>query len=122
MKYGIILLSCPKLMNESLKSTKAFMYTATTNLIAAAQQHDKSNPDQTRTTTTLLTGLKLSILVGSVFAVILSFAAPRLIQNLIGNELLDPTVLESALRYVRIRALGMLLSCKVSTCDVVLLC
>ena len=84
------------------------MYTATTNLIAAAQQHDKSNPDQTQTTTTLLTGLKLSILVGSIFAVFLSFAAPLLIQTLIGNELLDPSVLASALRYVRIRALGML--------------
>ena len=83
------------------------MYTATTNLIAAAQQHDKSDPDQTRTTSTLVTGLKLSILVGTIFALVLSSSASILIQTLIGNEMLDPTVLESALRYVRIRSLGM---------------
>ena len=84
------------------------MYTATTNLIAAAQQHDKSTPGtSSRTTTTLLTGLQLSILVGTIFAVILSFSAKTLIQTLIGNELLDPTVLDAALRYVRIRSLGM---------------
>ena len=83
------------------------MYTATTNLIAAAQQHDKSDPQQTRTTSTLVTGLKLSILVGTIFAIVLSSSANILIQTLIGNETLDPTVLEAALRYVRIRSLGM---------------
>lgn len=83
------------------------MYTATTNLIAAAQQHDKSTTDQKRTTTTLLTGLKLSILVGLIFSVVLSCSAKLLIQTLIGNELLDPSVMEAALRYVRIRSLGM---------------
>jgi Na+-driven multidrug efflux pump len=83
------------------------MYTATTNLIAAAQQHDKSTTDNKRTTTTLLTGLKLSILVGTIFAIILSLSAKTLIQTLIGNEYLDPSVMEAALRYVRIRSLGM---------------
>jgi len=91
----------------------AFMYTAMTNLIAAAQQHDResgsnnNNNNEPRTTTTLITGLKLSALVGSLFAIILSLSAKPLITTLIGNESLDPTVLSAALRYVRIRSLGM---------------
>ena len=95
------------MLSKCLSIQKAFMYTATTNLIAAAQQRDKSDPDQTRTTNTLLTGLQLSILVGSIFAVVLSCSAKTLIQTLIGNEALDRKVMEAALRYVRIRSLGM---------------
>lgn len=85
------------------------MYTATTNLIAAAQQHDKTSysTDEPRTTTTLLTGLKLSVLVGTVFGIVLSLSANTLIKSLIGNDSLDPTVMAAALRYVRIRSLGM---------------
>ncbi|KAL3802039.1 hypothetical protein HJC23_010795 [Cyclotella cryptica] len=85
----------------------AFMYTATTNLIAAAQQHDKSTTDNPRTTTTLLTGLQLAIVVGTIFGIVLSASARHLITTLIGNDTLDPTVLAAALRYVRIRSLGM---------------
>ncbi|KAL7517463.1 hypothetical protein ACHAWX_003326 [Stephanocyclus meneghinianus] len=85
----------------------AFMYTATTNLIAAAQQHDKSTPDDPRTTTTLLTGLKLAVFVGTAFGILLSASASLSIKTLIGNDSLDPAVLDAALRYVRIRSLGM---------------
>mmetsp|Transcript_21201 Transcript_21201/g.44511 ORF Transcript_21201/g.44511 Transcript_21201/m.44511 type:complete len:772 (+) Transcript_21201:522-2837(+) len=92
----------------------AFMYTATTNLIAAAQQHDaSSSPDSSstsnspRTTKTLITALRLALVVGSIFGAFLTLSAKTLIQALIGNDSIDPTVLAAALRYVRIRCLGM---------------
>eukprot|EP00581_Thalassiosira_minuscula_P003831 CAMPEP_0183744294 /NCGR_PEP_ID=MMETSP0737-20130205/65658_1 /TAXON_ID=385413 /ORGANISM="Thalassiosira miniscula, Strain CCMP1093" /LENGTH=464 /DNA_ID=CAMNT_0025979933 /DNA_START=63 /DNA_END=1454 /DNA_ORIENTATION=- len=89
----------------------AFMYTATTNLIAAAVQEDKDdNATETsrpKTTTTLITGLKLALLVGSIFGVILGTSGKQLLKLLIGNDALDPTVFSAALQYVRIRALGM---------------
>jgi len=88
----------------------AFMYTATTNLIAAAQaqdQDDGKDIDSPRTTLTLVTALKLALVVGSVFGVGLSFFGNTLIQSLIGNDSLDPAVMAAALRYVRIRCLGM---------------
>lgn len=90
------------------------MYTATTNLIAAAQQHDATSspdPDSTstspRTTKTLITALRLALVVGSIFGAFLTLSAKTLIQALIGNDSIDPTVLAAALRYVRIRCLGM---------------
>eukprot|EP00984_Skeletonema_dohrnii_P018380 scaffold8562_cov102-Skeletonema_dohrnii-CCMP3373.AAC.7 len=88
----------------------AFMFTATTNLIAAAQaqdQDDGQGVDAPRTTLTLVTALKLALVVGSVFGVGLSFFGNTLIQSLIGNDSLDPEVVAAALRYVRIRCLGM---------------
>ncbi|KAL7462394.1 hypothetical protein ACHAXS_002771 [Conticribra weissflogii] len=100
----------------------AFMYTATTNLIAAAQQHDATSSSDSnssskgtnsidnnspRTTKTLVTALRLALVVGSIFGVFLTLFAKTLIQALIGNDSIDPTVLASALRYVRIRCLGM---------------
>ena len=86
------------------------MYTATTNLIAAAQaqdQDDGKSVDSPRTTLTLVTALKLALVVGSVFGVGLSLFGNTLIQSLIGNDSLDPAVMAAALRYVRIRCLGM---------------
>ena len=88
----------------------AFMYTATTNLIASAQaqdQDDGKDATSPRTTLTLVTALKLALVVGSVFGVTLSFFGKTLIQSLIGNDSLDPAVMAAALRYVRIRSLGM---------------
>mmetsp|Transcript_11754 Transcript_11754/g.18097 ORF Transcript_11754/g.18097 Transcript_11754/m.18097 type:complete len:847 (+) Transcript_11754:169-2709(+) len=88
----------------------AFMFTATTNLIAAAQaqdQDDGQGVDAPRTTLTLVTAMKLALVVGSFFGVGLSFFGNTLIQSLIGNDSLDPEVVAAALRYVRIRCLGM---------------
>eukprot|EP00984_Skeletonema_dohrnii_P005891 scaffold2086_cov107-Skeletonema_dohrnii-CCMP3373.AAC.2 len=88
----------------------AFMYTATTNLIAAAQaqdQDDGKEVDAPRTTLTLITAMKLALVVGSVFGVGLSFFGNTLLRSLIGNDSLDPAVMAAALRYVRIRCLGM---------------
>lgn len=99
----------------------AFMYTATTNLIAAAVREDEDDADdaqstaitknryQPKTTKTLITALKLALLVGTTFAMTLMSTAPKLLQLLMGNSAsaLDPVVYSAALRYIRIRALGM---------------
>jgi len=89
----------------------AFMYTATTNLVAGAVEIDSSDVagggDQPRTKRTLVTALRLALLVGVVFGAVLGSAAPTLLRMLIGNSSLDPTVYQSALRYVQIRSLGM---------------
>ena len=88
----------------------AFMYTATTNLIAAAVQEDKDDNaaiEQPKTTTTLITALKLALAVGSVFGIILGTSGKTLLKLLIGNDSLDPAVFSAALKYVSIRSLGI---------------
>lgn len=93
----------------------AFLYTATTNLIAAAVQEDAEASGaaggvpgaRPRTTATLVTALRLALVVGVTFGAALGAAAPSLLRLLIGNDAVDPDVFAAALRYVRIRALGM---------------
>ncbi|KAL3808321.1 hypothetical protein ACHAXA_004050 [Cyclostephanos tholiformis] len=107
----------------------AFMYTATTNLVAAAAREDRDDyvavavarpmtmnesyadvrRPRPKTTRTLVTALRLASGVGTFFAIALFLLGPRLLKLLIGNDAshLDPIVFSSALRYVRIRALGM---------------
>jgi Na+-driven multidrug efflux pump len=85
------------------------MYTATTNLIAGSVEKDREEGKdvQKRTTETLITAFRLALLIGVVFGTTLSTFAPKFLSMLIGNDTLDPTVFSSALRYVRIRCLGM---------------
>ena len=96
----------------------AFMYTATTNLIAGAVEEDGADTSsivsgsmtcngRPRTTKTLVTALRLALLVGITFGTILGTSAPILLARLMGSSALDPTVFQSALRYVQIRSLGM---------------
>ncbi|KAK1738473.1 multidrug and toxic compound extrusion (MATE) family protein [Skeletonema marinoi] len=73
----------------------------------AQDQDDGQGVDAPRTTLTLVTALKLALVVGSVFGVGLSFFGNTLLRSLIGNDSLDPAVMAAALRYVRIRCLGM---------------
>lgn len=89
-----------------------FMYTATTNLIASSVEKDNAasvegKNVQNRTSETLITALRLALVIGVVFGATLSTLAPQFLSLLIGNDALDPTVFSSALRYVRIRCLGM---------------
>lgn len=115
----------------------AFMYTATTNLIAAAVREDADEEEeelaqyaasssaltasttttgekhqhhpvtrQPKTTKTLLTAFKLAFLVGTTFATTLMCTGPYLLHLLMGG-VTDPIVYNAALRYVRIRSLGM---------------
>jgi len=97
----------------------AFMYTATTNLIAASVQEDKDDylsdstlnnergMEQPKTISTLVTALKLALYVGSVFGVLIFTCGKQLLKLLIGNDNLDPEVFSAALRYVQIRSIGM---------------
>ncbi|KAL9186216.1 hypothetical protein ACHAXT_005454 [Thalassiosira profunda] len=91
----------------------AFMYTATTNLVAGAVEEDGADAAATdgegkeRTKRTLVTALRLALLVGATFGTVLFAAAPALLGKLIGNSSLDPEVFNAALRYVRVRSLGM---------------
>eukprot|EP00569_Conticribra_weissflogii_P005703 CAMPEP_0171331234 /NCGR_PEP_ID=MMETSP0878-20121228/2561_1 /TAXON_ID=67004 /ORGANISM="Thalassiosira weissflogii, Strain CCMP1336" /LENGTH=744 /DNA_ID=CAMNT_0011831733 /DNA_START=583 /DNA_END=2817 /DNA_ORIENTATION=+ len=89
----------------------AFMYTATTNLVAAAQEKDAdpetSGEGNPRTTRTLITALRLALMVGVFFGAVLGTSASTLLKLLIGNDSLDPAVFSAALRYVQIRCLGM---------------
>mmetsp|Transcript_42264 Transcript_42264/g.88726 ORF Transcript_42264/g.88726 Transcript_42264/m.88726 type:complete len:683 (+) Transcript_42264:351-2399(+) len=92
----------------------AFMYTATTNLIAGAVEKDGAIKGtaagvnaQPRTRKTLVTALRLALVVGITFGAVLGTAAPFLLSKLIGNASLDPAVFQAALRYVQIRSLGM---------------
>jgi hypothetical protein len=85
----------------------AFMYTATTNLIAGSVEKDREEGEnyegkivQKRTTETLITALRLALLIGVAFGATLSSFAPKFLSLLIGNDTLDPTVFSSALRYV----------------------
>jgi len=97
----------------------AFMYTATTNLIAASVQEDKDDylsdstlnnergMEQPKTISTLVTALKLALYVGSIFGVLIFTCGKQLLKLLIGNDNLDPEVFSAALRYVQIRSIGM---------------
>lgn len=85
----------------------AFMYTATTNLVASAQEKDRSTNDKPLTSKNFIAALQLSGFVGAgLGAVLFGFAVP-LLRTIIGNDAIDPQVFNAALKYVRIRALGM---------------
>lgn len=85
------------------------MYTATTNLIAAAMQEDKDGEDgdDRKAKATLVTALKLALLVGTGFGTLLAGSSRALLGVLIGDGALEPAVFQAALRYIRVRALGL---------------
>ena len=107
--------------------TMSFLYVATTNMVATSSRvaERRSNKtakerttsaatalidDTTTTTTRVLGALRLSLLVGAALGACLVLFAGPLLRLLIGvdeSHALDPAIFESALRYVRIRALGM---------------
>ena len=85
----------------------AFMYTGATNLIAAAKEHDEGVPGAPQTSRTLIGVLQLSTFVGLGLGAVLLAAARPLLRTIIGNDSISPAVFDAALKYVRIRALGM---------------
>ena len=89
----------------------AFMYTATTNLIAGSIGQEKevegSDDNQSLTKKTLIQALQFSGYVGGILGTFLIALGPILLKTIIGNDQIDPKVFSAALRYVRIRALGM---------------
>lgn len=85
----------------------AFMYTATTNLVAGAKESERNSEAKPKTTKALINSLQVSGYVGSLLGAILVGFGPKILRAIIGNDALDPAVFAAALRYVRIRALGM---------------
>lgn len=85
----------------------AFMYTATTNLVASAQEKDRLSEDKPLTSKNFIAALQLSGFVGAALGTILFGFAVPLLRTIIGNDAIDPEVYNAALKYVRIRALGM---------------
>jgi Na+-driven multidrug efflux pump len=83
------------------------MYTATTNLIASSQGADQGVRGMPRTSKNFIAALQLSGVVGTALGSILLCLAVPLLRAIIGNDAIDPAVFSAALRYVRIRALGM---------------
>ena len=84
------------------------MYTATTNLVAAAYEYDRGKEDKSDTRTTFITALQLGGIVGLVFGLGLGTSAKILLKSLIGkSQEMNMEVLSAAERYVKIRALGM---------------
>lgn len=85
----------------------AFMYTATTNLVAGAKESEKGLEDKPKTKKTLIQALQMSGFVGIMLGTMLMTLAPMMLKGIVGNDSIDPEVLSAALRYVRIRSLGM---------------
>jgi len=85
----------------------AFMYTGATNLIAAAKEHDEGVAGAPRTSKTLIGALQLSTFVGLGLGLTLFAFARPLLRTIIGNDGISPAVFDAAMKYVRIRAIGM---------------
>jgi Na+-driven multidrug efflux pump len=96
----------------------AFLYTATTNLIAAARETDSVGAVTAKTTAgaaaaststkrTFVGALQFSTFVGAGLGTILYVFAKPLLRAIIGNDAIPPAVLAAAMKYVKIRALGM---------------
>lgn len=86
---------------------QAFLYTATTNLVAAAQESDRTVVGKPKTTRAMIGAMKLSTYVGAGLGAILLIFTRQLLTAIIGNDAIDPAVLGAASKYVKIRALGM---------------
>ena len=83
--------------------TMSFLYTGTTNLIASS----KKTRSESETRDAFLGSLRLSALVGTGLGIFLILSAQKMIIPLVGNENVEVELLDSAFRYVAIRALGM---------------
>lgn len=83
------------------------MYTGATNLVAAAQERDRGVEGKPRTTASFATALQLSTFVGFGLGSFLFLFARPLLSTLIGSGGISPEVFNAAMKYVRIRALGM---------------
>eukprot|EP00548_Thalassiothrix_antarctica_P006787 CAMPEP_0194139072 /NCGR_PEP_ID=MMETSP0152-20130528/8817_1 /TAXON_ID=1049557 /ORGANISM="Thalassiothrix antarctica, Strain L6-D1" /LENGTH=854 /DNA_ID=CAMNT_0038836807 /DNA_START=68 /DNA_END=2632 /DNA_ORIENTATION=+ len=85
----------------------AFLYTGATNLVAAAREKDRGNDAKPITTSSFTTALQLSGYVGFMLGLTLFVFARQLLKSLIGNDSINIEVFSAAMKYVRIRALGM---------------
>jgi Na+-driven multidrug efflux pump len=85
----------------------AFLYTGTTNMVATAQESDRGTVDKPRTAKMMIGAMQMSTYVGvGLGAILFAFARP-LLRAIIGNDAISPAVFAAAMKYVRIRAIGM---------------
>ena len=84
----------------------AFMYNGSTNLVARAKEKDRGGNNDS-TSKTFIAALKLSGFVGLFLGSALLVLSIPLLKLIIGNDTLEAEVFTAALKYVRIRALGM---------------
>jgi len=85
----------------------AFLYTGTTNVVASAQESDRGTSDMPLTAKMMIGALRMSTYVGVGLGVFLFAFARPLLRGIIGNDSISPAVFAAAMKYVRIRALGM---------------
>eukprot|EP00533_Pseudo-nitzschia_delicatissima_P003312 CAMPEP_0116106344 /NCGR_PEP_ID=MMETSP0327-20121206/15585_1 /TAXON_ID=44447 /ORGANISM="Pseudo-nitzschia delicatissima, Strain B596" /LENGTH=850 /DNA_ID=CAMNT_0003598949 /DNA_START=129 /DNA_END=2681 /DNA_ORIENTATION=- len=85
----------------------AFLYTGTTNMVASAQQTDRGTKDMPRTAKMMIGAMRMSTYVGAGLGAFLFVFARPLLRGIIGNDAISPAVFAAAMKYVRIRALGM---------------
>lgn len=86
----------------------AFLYTATTNMIAEARESDRGvDGKMPRTSRTFVGAMQFSTFVGAGLGAILFVFAKPLLRAIIGNDGISPAVFAAAMKYVKIRALGM---------------
>jgi len=85
----------------------AFLYTGTTNMVASAQQSDRGTRDMPRTAKMMIGAMRMSTYVGAALGAFLFAFARPLLSGIIGNDSISPAVFAAAMKYVRIRALGM---------------
>ena len=76
-------------------------------MIASAQESDRGTSDMPRTAKMMVGAMRMSTYVGlGLGAVLFAFARP-LLHGIIGNDSISPAVFAAAMKYVRIRAVGM---------------
>ena len=85
----------------------AFLYTGTTNMVASAQQSDRGTRDMPQTAKMMVGAMRMSTYVGTALGAFLFAFARPLLSGIIGNANISPAVFAAAMKYVRIRALGM---------------
>ena len=85
----------------------AFMFTGTTNLIAGKDTTPESSGSLSPAARVMKSSLQISLRVGVLAMVFMMLTSSRLLKLLIGNDGVNPGVYIAALKYVRIRALGM---------------
>jgi Na+-driven multidrug efflux pump len=83
------------------------MYTGATNLVAASQEKDRGDANKPQTSRNFISALQLSGFVGTALGTALFGLSVPILRAIIGNDAIDPEVFSAALKYVRIRALGM---------------
>ena len=85
----------------------AFLYTGTTNMVASAQESDRGTSDKPKTAKMMIGAMQMSTYVGVGLGSILFIFARPLLTAIIGNDSISPAVFAAAMKYVRIRSLGM---------------